>query len=386
MKKLFIVLLALWAASSTTTQACLPGGITFTTQQQVNAFQTNYPGCKQIEGDVTIYGYNITNLNGLSILNSIGGNLNIECNEVLTSLTGLNNLTYIGGSLNITGNLLLISTEGLQNVSYIGGDLLVANNLSLADLSGMNALASINGDLWIDDNHSLSGLTGLSALVSVAGAVKIYSNDALLNLSGLESLTSIGGGLAIGGLGHLGGIGNNSLANIQALNSLTSVGGSITIGYNIVLTSLSGLDNINEGSVTGLSIFNNDTLSDCEVAGICKYLSNPTGAIYISDNAPGCNSLEELEEGCLLNSVVTARNIDKFSLYPNPSPDYIIIETPSTPDTWHLSLADLRGREIIRCEINNSYAEISITGLPAGIYFARITNDRTFMTKKFVRQ
>jgi S-formylglutathione hydrolase FrmB len=53
--------------------SCLPQGITFTNQAQIDNFQTNYPGCTEIEGDVTIAGDDITNLNGLSVLTSIGG-------------------------------------------------------------------------------------------------------------------------------------------------------------------------------------------------------------------------------------------------------------------------------------------------------------------------
>jgi hypothetical protein len=47
---------------------CLPEGINFTTQAQIDNFQTNYPGCTEIEGDVLILGSNITNLTGLSVL------------------------------------------------------------------------------------------------------------------------------------------------------------------------------------------------------------------------------------------------------------------------------------------------------------------------------
>ena len=33
---------------------CLPEGITFSTQAEIDNFQTNYPGCTEIEGDVVI--------------------------------------------------------------------------------------------------------------------------------------------------------------------------------------------------------------------------------------------------------------------------------------------------------------------------------------------
>jgi hypothetical protein len=52
MKKL-IFLLALVAMSHSIvfSQGCLPEGITFTTQEEIDNFQTNYLGCTRIEGD-----------------------------------------------------------------------------------------------------------------------------------------------------------------------------------------------------------------------------------------------------------------------------------------------------------------------------------------------
>lgn len=53
-------------------QPCLPEGITFNTQEQIDNFQINYPNCTEIEGGVLIEGTDITNLNGLSVITSIG--------------------------------------------------------------------------------------------------------------------------------------------------------------------------------------------------------------------------------------------------------------------------------------------------------------------------
>ena len=58
-------------------QSCFPGGLTFISQQEVNAFKIMNPGCKVIEGDVSIYG-GITNLNGLSNITAINGTLGID--------------------------------------------------------------------------------------------------------------------------------------------------------------------------------------------------------------------------------------------------------------------------------------------------------------------
>ena len=63
MKRITIIILLLLVAQAIIfSQGCLPEGITFTTQQQIDDFQTNYPGCTEIEGDVEISGDDISNL------------------------------------------------------------------------------------------------------------------------------------------------------------------------------------------------------------------------------------------------------------------------------------------------------------------------------------
>ena len=96
--------IALMAISVVNAQGCLPEGITFSTQAEIDDFQTNYPGCTHILGNVTIsntISYNIENLNGLSPLEAIDGNLLIKENYGLLSFNGLNNLKKVGGNFSI---------------------------------------------------------------------------------------------------------------------------------------------------------------------------------------------------------------------------------------------------------------------------------------------
>jgi hypothetical protein len=123
MKRFFIFLVALLALNSANGQSCLPEGITFNTQSQIDSFQTNYPNCTQIEGGVTITGGGITNLNGLSVMTSIGGDLVFYENPSLTSLTGLENVTSIGGDLNLSFNHALVCLIGLDGLTSIEGSL-----------------------------------------------------------------------------------------------------------------------------------------------------------------------------------------------------------------------------------------------------------------------
>ena len=97
-KSLHIVLLLFAISSFSIAQSCLPNGITFTSQQQIDDFPSNYPGCTDIEGDVTIEEANdgdIINLDSLIQIFSVGGSLEIKSNSELISLHGLNNLNNI---------------------------------------------------------------------------------------------------------------------------------------------------------------------------------------------------------------------------------------------------------------------------------------------------
>jgi hypothetical protein len=157
MKKFYTILIALFLTSSASAQSCLPEGITFITQTEIDSFLVNYPGCVVIEGNVLIKGGNsIVDLSGLSGLTSVGGNLAISYSYLLTSLSGLNNLTSIGGDLNIFGNDLLTSLTGLDginagsivNLRIVGNDALS----TCAIRSICDYLASPNGTIEIHTN------------------------------------------------------------------------------------------------------------------------------------------------------------------------------------------------------------------------------------------
>ena len=143
MKKLLLVTLISLISFTVLSQSCLPEGITFTTQEQIDNFQTDHPGCTEIEGNVQIMGQDISNLDGLINITSIGGYLNVIDNPILSSLSGFMNLTYVGGGLYIGvvgygswGNPSLTNLSGLGNLSFIGGGLVICANDILINLNG----------------------------------------------------------------------------------------------------------------------------------------------------------------------------------------------------------------------------------------------------------
>ncbi|MEZ5083341.1 MAG: hypothetical protein R2750_07825 [Bacteroidales bacterium] len=147
MKKLFVLLLSVFTFYLFTySQGCLPEGIGFTTQQQIDEFPLIYPNCSDIEGSVLILGNDITNLDGLINIQTIGGELIISSNS-LANLFGLGNLSLVDSTLSITNCTNLYNLEGLNNLNSIGGELHIWNS-QLTDLTGLEGLTKIFGN-WI---------------------------------------------------------------------------------------------------------------------------------------------------------------------------------------------------------------------------------------------
>jgi hypothetical protein len=416
---------------------CLPfGNYYFLSQADIDNFQMAFPNCTALQGNVNISGSDITNLDGLGYLTSIGGDLKIYDNNVLTSLTGLENLSFIEGSVQIGiysyENSALASLTGLDNLTSIGGDLEIADNDALTSLTGLEGLTSIGGSLrigYFEGNPALTSLTGLDNLTSIGSDLYIVYNDALTSLTGLEGLTYIGGGLSINrnpaltsltGLDNLTSIGgnlwitandaltiltgldnltsimgfldiynNDVLTSLTALEGLTTIGDNLHISDNYALTSLTGLDNIDAGSISNLYIRDNYLLSTCEVKSICDYLSNPNGSIELYDNTTGCDSPEEVLDSCVANAVTIGEfNLNEdVIIYPNPTYSTITIELPTQPSkNTILTLSNTNGQQLITQPITKPQTEIDISHLPKGIYIVKVWNDKDVMVQKIIKQ
>lgn len=444
-------------------QSCLPEGIIFAAQTEIDNFHVNYPSCTEIKGDVTISGGDITNLNGLGNITSIGGKLKIIDNSLLASLTGLENLSNINGHLVIGeyddlggmhGNPLLENLSGLNNLLAIGGDLCIVNNSKLVDikalenltsvsdlcirsnriltslnglegltstrsliihsnysltnLSGLNNLTSVLGNyltiqenhalisltglegltsvpvnLWIIGNISLNTLTGLENINSIGSSLHIKGNDLLTNLSGMEGLTYIGGELIIqanDSLKNLTGLENlNSIKGhfvIQANNTLTDLTGleglpsikEIFIGENEALTSLNGLDSVTIEE--WLYIKNNVQLSECVIQSVCDFLVLPNTLITIENNAPGCNSREQVEEACLA-TILNYNIISEFTIYPNPALRTISIKTSENLNLDEIAIYNSLGKRVLHRYKPSKTIDISSLG--KGIFIIEMT-------------
>ncbi len=250
------VLLVMLCTSLSHAQSCLLSGIAFSTQQQIDDFAANYPGCTEVLGNVFIEeatSGNITNLAGLAQITNIRGALTIQNNNALTTLSGLDMLTSIGDGGSASLSLFKASSSNLR---------------------GLRNVIVEDGFLRVESNAALTSLGGLDMLNSVLGSVRVVSNPALTSLS--------------------------------SLNNLSSIGTYLNLTNNAVLIGLNGLDNIDYTSITDIILENSPLLSFCEIQSICDYLDVPANPATISGNATGCNSRAEVESTCALVPIVLA--------------------------------------------------------------------------------
>ncbi len=249
----------------------------FNTQSQIDAFPTDYPGCTVINGGLTIR-------NG----NTPG--------DEIDDLSPLSGITSVTGALFIRNNQSLGSLAGLEQLNS-ANTVVVRQNNALTDLSGLNGLTSVTMNLLIRDNDLLENLNGLESLSFIGEDLFVSGNGDLLSLAGLQNLASANNLI----------IPNNfSLNDLSALSQLSSLGNGLLLADNAALESLNGLQNI-------ISVGGNVTIEDNSLLSMCNFLftlldeidendDGPGGApipdvggtVTISNNAAGCNNVQEI--------------------------------------------------------------------------------------------
>jgi hypothetical protein len=240
----------------------------------------------------------------------------------------------------------------------ISGHLELISNPSLASIGRLDELEHIAGSVRIVRNPTLTDLSSMDALASTGGDLIIYDNASLTSLEGLEGMTSIGGSLVI--------VGNTSMAGVGCLNALSTIHGRIEISNNANINCLAGLDNVDAASVTRLSMVNNYLLSECNVQSICDYLAVPGAVVEIYNNAPGCNSPEEVESTCVAVGVEDFGLNRILIIYPNPSMGSIFIETPEITGDKILEILNISGQQLLNQTMPGISCRIDVSKLPTG--------------------
>ncbi|MFK8005992.1 MAG: T9SS type A sorting domain-containing protein [Saprospiraceae bacterium] len=269
-------------------QTCLPNGIIFTTQSELDAFPNLYPNCTEITGNVKIKG-TVNNLDSLIQITTIGGDLEIDSSEV-EALTGLDNLISVGSDMSITDNSDLVFLNGLEGLISISGSFAIEKNPRLSSLNGLNNLQNVGatfyigttgtmiagfeqfhdltgldgltrvGEFYLSGMGNLTGLSGFENLDTIDTKFEIFNNNNLETLEGLEWMTHIPSEFRITGNHNLQSFkglenleiiegdflfaGNDSLDDVTAMSNLHTIEGSMTLISLLTLSSLEGFSNL----------------------------------------------------------------------------------------------------------------------------------------------
>lgn len=350
MKYLFLIALLTLTLGSAQAQSCLPGGITFVNQAEVDNFPASNPGCKIIEGNVFVLSSSVQNLNGLS------------------------QIEHIGGDLLISDNAQLVNLDGLSKLKTIGGVCRVQNNPLLTNLNGLARLSSVLGDFfYIGNNTALINIDSLARLDSVPGIFQVWGHPELLSLNGLRRLKRVGSNLAV--------FNNAKLAALEDLDSLTHIGGDLRLENNPMLSNITSLNH--PLSVQGaLVITGNSALSHCAVKAVCDYLADPATFVAISGNGSQCVSVQTVQTAC---STLDTETPDWVQLWVAPNPVSQLLSLRGLPATQgRIRVFSHTGGLMLDTEVRAAeHFQCNVSDWPIGLYTLQYQGAQT-LSLRFV--
>ncbi|WP_299218305.1 T9SS type A sorting domain-containing protein [uncultured Aquimarina sp.] len=216
----------------------------------------------------------------------------------IININGLSNLTTVIGDLVIKNNERLEDLNALSNLSVLRRDFIIENNTALTDLGDFDLLKATGGSLNIVNNPSIQTLNGFSELRVLSGDLYIHNNQNLTNLDGLRLRGFDMYRFCDIKIGQ-----NNSLTNIDAISDVGLVPGSVIVYDNPVLQTLDGLSGI-YGVQDQLSIIGNTALQNAcgivsllEPATIWRSILQPSLG-EISNNGSTSSSVQEIINFC----------------------------------------------------------------------------------------
>lgn len=362
------------------TPTCPSGNVTFTTQAEVSNFLAQYPNCTQINGNLTIEGWDVTNLSSLGNLTSITGDMNMYLVNSSASLAGFQNITTVGGRVYI--EFQRPNVDYLSGLTSVGG--LVVAGAGITNLNGLsNITGHIPGNLEVISNP-MTNLNGLNNITSVGNDLLIAFMPDLTNLTGLNNITSVGKSLII----HF----NNNLTSLDGLNNLTTIGdiNLINSGFSLrgnpLLTNISTLENVSN-IVRGFNLWDNASLTNCAIAPVCNKLANSTTNITLTGNATGCESIAVVQAACDNLSASDFELESNLKIYPNPFNSQITFDLGNPYENISVVIHDITGKQLYQNSFSGNQLVINNLGnLPSGIYVATVTTENgTSIIKKIVK-
>jgi len=361
--------------------------------------------------------------------------INVDCSEVREEISCMQELIFLGSQQDVDDfiqnydcnvvNALEINGEEITNLNGISHLVRVEDYLKITNtnLQRVRELADVDFEtisyLILNRNSKLENFRGLDCGQNLKHC-KISSNEVLLDLAGLQNLRRAD---------FLSIEKNDNLRNLAGLENL-SYANRFTITNNAVLSNFSGLEQLE--TVETLSIYFNpslveidalSTLKNFELMHVnfnaqlnecCGLLSairskSENDFLNINNNLPGCNSEQEVLDECSTAGIVRKhdktdpidqeqiikalstlgsqipRTINKYSIYPNPFGNKIIIRNIDKLQSSQVDLYDIHGKLLQTKSMNGEELILETEILSAGIYIIRIEGNDNVQTLKVIK-
>lgn len=298
---------------------CPTTAFRFTSNTELTEYQSQYPNCTTVDGNLTIDG-DLTNLKGLENITTINGSLLISSNTLL-DLSDLVALQTVTGDIKILESANLVSLTGLGSISNFPGSIELQNLPSLTSTEGLRNMRSVGGDLTIRDCDALTDLEGMRNLETVNGNLSVTNNEKMTSLSGLESLRTIEGKLNISS--------NNSLRSIEAISDLSLF--------------------------QSIDILDNQFLSDCAISSLCGLLEGDLAIPNnIAGNASGCESTEAVIGACNPAELATSFSIQVLDAFDKPVEGVKLIVSSSMGEVSRINLGTTDPDGVLNFDLPNA--------------------------------
>lgn len=144
-------------------------------------------GIRRVEGSVVVEGTDLSDLDFMSCVEEIGGDLRLVDNDSLVSVAGLWSVSSLEGAFVLSGNDALEIFDGLPNLKAVGGvgqgDLILEDNTALVEITGFLSLVGVNRDFIIRRNPVLTHIAGLEGVRVIGAHLEILDNPSLCRCS-----------------------------------------------------------------------------------------------------------------------------------------------------------------------------------------------------------
>ncbi|MDW5289163.1 carbohydrate-binding protein [Formosa sp. PL04] len=293
----------------------------------------------------------------------------------------------------LTFNPLPVSEVGDANLTLTAT---ASSGLSVSfDSSDTSVASVVNGELQINgvgittitatqDGNDLFNAVTVSQdfYVNTAGSGLIVQAEDFTSKSGLgtETTTDEGGGLNVGKTN----VGDYLLYQVNVPTS-----GVYVVSYRVASRSDGGSLSllVEDTEVDNLTFAATGGWQDWETvtSGTEINLTAGVNTMRLNIDAPGWNInwfKFSLKDNSLSLDDISDQSIN-ITLYPNPVTDVLII---SNGQNSNMEIFNILGKMVLKSNLKSSTESVDLSHLESGIYFVRLTQENTVLSKKLIKK